>query len=50
MATEASKIIYTLTDEAPFLATCAFLPIVRAFAAPAGIEVAESDISVGARA
>jgi isocitrate dehydrogenase len=49
MATEASKIIYTLTDEAPFLATCAFLPIVRAFAAPAGIEVAESDISVAAR-
>ncbi|MBK6595291.1 MAG: NADP-dependent isocitrate dehydrogenase [Burkholderiales bacterium] len=49
MATEASKIIYTLTDEAPFLATCAFLPIVRAFTAPAGIEVAESDISVAAR-
>jgi isocitrate dehydrogenase len=49
MATEASKIIYTLTDEAPFLATCAFLPIVRAFTAPAGIDVAESDISVAAR-
>jgi isocitrate dehydrogenase len=49
MATEASKIIYTLTDEAPFLATCAFLPIVRAFTAPADIDVAESDISVAAR-
>ena len=49
MAAEKSKIIYTLTDEAPFLATCAFLPIIRAFAAPAGIEVAESDISVAAR-
>ena len=49
MAAEKSKIIYTLTDEAPMLATAAFLPIVRAFAAPAGIEVAESDISVAAR-
>ena len=49
MTTKASKIIYTLTDEAPLLATRAFLPIVRAFAAPAGIEVAECDISVAAR-
>ena len=49
MANQASKIIYTLTDEAPFLATCAFLPVIRAFAAPAGVEVAESDISVAAR-
>ncbi|QDL36539.1 NADP-dependent isocitrate dehydrogenase [Rhodoferax sediminis] len=49
MASGKSKIIYTLTDEAPYLATCAFLPIVRSFAAPAGIEVAESDISVAAR-
>ena len=46
---DQSKIIYTLTDEAPFLATCAFLPIVRAFAAPAGIHVESSDISVAAR-
>ena len=46
---DQSKIIYTLTDEAPFLATCAFLPIVRAFAAPAGIDVVSSDISVAAR-
>jgi isocitrate dehydrogenase len=46
---EKSKIIYTLTDEAPFLATCAFLPIIRSFAKPAEIEVAESDISVAAR-
>ena len=44
-----SKIIYTLTDEAPWLATAAFLPIVRTFAAPAGIEVETSDISVAAR-
>src|SRR6185312_930153 len=49
MASGKPKIIYTLTDEAPFLATCSFLPIIRAFAAPAGIEVATSDISVAGR-
>ncbi|MFM2036270.1 MAG: Isocitrate dehydrogenase [Pseudomonadota bacterium] len=49
MTAEKSKIIYTVTDEAPYLATASFLPIIRAFAAPAGIEVAESDISVAAR-
>ncbi|MFX4589178.1 NADP-dependent isocitrate dehydrogenase, partial [Acinetobacter baumannii] len=32
-------ITYTLTDEAPFLATCAFLPVVQAFLGPAGIQV-----------
>ena len=47
--TKPPTIIYTLTDEAPFLATCAFLPIVRSFTAPAGIQVTESDISVAAR-
>jgi len=50
MAASKSKIIYTLTDEAPLLATSSLLPIIRTFAAPAGIEVAESDISVAARA
>ncbi len=45
MAADKSKIIYTLTDEAPLLATAAFLPNIRTYAAPAGIEVAESDIS-----
>ncbi len=49
MASEKSKIIYTLTDEAPLLATCAFLPIIRTFTAPAGVEVVKSDISVAAR-
>ena len=49
MTKNASKIIYTLTDEAPLLATRAFLPIIRSFTAPAGIEVAECDISVAAR-
>ncbi|MDR2678374.1 MAG: NADP-dependent isocitrate dehydrogenase [Zoogloeaceae bacterium] len=43
------KIIYTLTDEAPRLATASFLPIVRAFIAPAGIEAEAADISVAAR-
>ncbi|MBA4261554.1 MAG: NADP-dependent isocitrate dehydrogenase [Comamonadaceae bacterium] len=42
-------IIYTLTDEAPLLATSAFLPIIRAFTAPVGIRVESSDISVAAR-
>ena len=49
MTTGQSKIIYTLTDEAPLLATCAFLPIIRAFTTPAGIEIEEADISVSAR-
>ncbi|HEY6132830.1 MAG TPA: NADP-dependent isocitrate dehydrogenase, partial [Rubrivivax sp.] len=49
MTTPQPTIIYTLTDEAPLLATYAFLPIVRAFTAPAGIQVEESDISVAAR-
>lgn len=49
MATKTSKIIYTLTDEAPMLATHSFLPVVKAFAAPADIEVTLSDISVAAR-
>ncbi|WP_020559446.1 NADP-dependent isocitrate dehydrogenase [Thiofilum flexile] len=44
-----STIIYTLTDEAPLLATYSFLPIIQAFAKPAGIDVVTSDISVAAR-
>ncbi|MDD2690691.1 MULTISPECIES: NADP-dependent isocitrate dehydrogenase [Simplicispira] len=49
MSTQQPTIIYTLTDEAPRLATASFLPIVRTFTAPAGINVVESDISVAAR-
>ncbi|MGD1172960.1 NADP-dependent isocitrate dehydrogenase [Mycobacterium seoulense] len=49
MSAEQPTVIYTLTDEAPLLATYAFLPIVRAFAEPAGIEIKTSDISVAAR-
>jgi isocitrate dehydrogenase len=46
---EQPTVIYTLTDEAPLLATYAFLPIVRAFAEPAGIKIEASDISLAAR-
>ena len=43
------SIVYTLTDEAPALATHSLLPIVRAFAAPAGVTVELRDISLAAR-
>jgi isocitrate dehydrogenase len=43
------KIVYTLTDEAPALATHSLLPIVRAFAAAADVEVEVRDISLAAR-
>ncbi|MBO7411230.1 MAG: NADP-dependent isocitrate dehydrogenase, partial [Ottowia sp.] len=49
MSTTPAAIIYTLTDEAPRLATASLLPIVRAFAAQAGVVVAVSDISLAAR-
>jgi len=49
MSAEQPSIIYTLTDEAPLLATYAFLPIVRTFADAAGIEIKTTDISVAAR-
>ncbi len=44
-----SKIYYTLTDEAPMLATHSFLPILEAFAKAAGIEVEVPDISLAGR-
>ena len=44
-----SKIFYTLTDEAPLLATYSFLPIVQAFTATSDIEIESRDISVTAR-
>ena len=46
---DAPKIIYTLTDEAPFLATQSLLPIVQAFTRPAGVEVETRDISLSGR-
>jgi isocitrate dehydrogenase len=45
----ASAIIYTHTDEAPLLATYSFLPIVRAYAAQAGVAVETRDISLAGR-
>jgi len=49
MSNQTSTIVYTLTDEAPLLATSAFLPVIQTFAAPAGVNVTTSDISVAAR-
>ncbi len=49
MSSQQPTIIYTLTDEAPLLATSAFLPVIRTFAAPAGINVTTADISVAGR-
>ncbi|OZI33684.1 isocitrate dehydrogenase (NADP(+)) [Bordetella genomosp. 5] len=46
---QTPKIIYTLTDEAPALATRSLLPIVQAFAKPAGITVETRDISLAGR-
>ena len=46
---KSPTIIYTLTDEAPRLATASLLPIVEAFAATAGIDVETRDISLAGR-
>ncbi|OVZ55380.1 isocitrate dehydrogenase (NADP(+)) [Pigmentiphaga sp. NML080357] len=45
----SSKIIYTLTDEAPALATYSLLPIVQAFTRSAGVDVETRDISLSGR-
>ncbi|MEM9881287.1 MAG: NADP-dependent isocitrate dehydrogenase [Planctomycetota bacterium] len=42
-------VVYTHTDEAPALATVAFLPVIRAFAGAAGVGVELSDISLAGR-
>ncbi len=47
--TEKSKIYYTLTDEAPMLATHSFLPMVQAFTKCADIEIEVPDISLSGR-
>ena len=47
--TDKAKIIYTLTDEAPALATYSFLPIVEAFAAAADVAIETRDISLAGR-
>ncbi len=49
MSAKKPKIIYTLTDEAPLLATCSLLPVIRTFTAAAGIEIENRDISLAGR-
>jgi len=49
MSTQETSNIYTLTDEAPRLATASLLPIVQTFAQAAGIHMQSSDISLAAR-
>ena len=49
MNNNQSQIIYTITDEAPMLATVSFLPLVKSFAAHAGIDIVPCDISLAAR-
>ena len=49
MSKNNNTIYYTLTDEAPSLATCSLLPLLRTFTTAAGIDVKLSDISLGAR-
>ena len=49
MASDTPTIIYTQTDEAPALATYSLLPIIQAFAKPAGINIETRDISLAGR-
>ncbi|QSP95641.1 NADP-dependent isocitrate dehydrogenase [Marinobacter salinisoli] len=49
MTSSKAKIVYTLTDEAPALATRSLLPILETYAKPAGIDFETSDISLAAR-
>ena len=44
-----TSIVYTKTDEAPALATCSLLPIIKTFTEPAGIDVTIQDISLAGR-
>jgi isocitrate dehydrogenase len=46
---DSRSVIYTWTDEAPALATHALLPVIRAFAAAAGVDIETRDISLAAR-
>jgi isocitrate dehydrogenase len=46
---DTSRIIYTLTDEAPFLATASLLPIIDAFSDCAGVNLETRDISLAGR-
>ena len=49
MTTKTSQIVYTITDEAPALATYSFLPIVESFTKQANITIQRKDISLAAR-
>lgn len=49
MSSQQPTIYYTLTDEAPALATRALLPIFQAFAASCGVDIKTKDISLAAR-
>jgi len=49
MTTKSSQIVYTITDEAPALATYSFLPIVESFTKQANISIQKKDISLAAR-
>ncbi len=49
MSKDSSKIIYTITDEAPMLATHSLLPVIKAFTAKAGVDVETRDISLAGR-
>ncbi|NRF14162.1 NADP-dependent isocitrate dehydrogenase [Vibrio coralliilyticus] len=49
MPTEKPTIIYTITDEAPALATYSLLPIIQSFTASSGIDVDTRDISLAGR-
>ncbi|MGH8214347.1 MAG: NADP-dependent isocitrate dehydrogenase [Rhodanobacteraceae bacterium] len=46
---DTPRIIYTLTDEAPFLATASLLPIIDAFTDSAGVKLETRDISLAGR-
>ncbi len=49
MHDKTAKIIYTKTDEAPYLATHSLLPIIQAFAKSSDIKVETRDISLAGR-
>lgn len=49
MSDKTPKILYTLTDEAPALATYSLLPIIKAFTDSAGVAVETRDISLSGR-
>ena len=49
MSETEKTIYYTLTDEAPSLATCSLLPVIRTFTSAADIDVKVTDISLASR-